>query len=106
MDAKERLSSVNRVNDTKNPKCPVCTDDSLSIATVQVPALEKVTLKQLLDEILPEKLGVLSSKMFVTHGKNIVYERDDELSDEEIYAKRLDRTLASLKLASDSILGL
>lgn len=44
--------------------------------------------------------------MFVTHGKNIVYERDDELSDEEIYAKRLDRTLASLKLGNDSILGL
>lgn len=73
---------------------------------MEVESLAKITLKEFVNSILPEKLGISSSKLFLMHGRELVYERDDELSDEEMYAKRLDKSLEQLKLSSDSIVGL
>lgn len=106
LNKQERLSSVCRKRDIPNPSCPVCRDDSLSICTVEIESLAKITLKDFVNTILPEKLGISNSKLFLMHGREILYERDDELSDEEMYAKRLDKTLDNLKLACDSIIGL
>lgn len=65
-----------------------------------------MTLKRLVDEVLPNRLGMNTSKLFLSFGNNIIYERDDELSDEEIYAKKLSKSLSALKLQTDSVLGL
>lgn len=48
-----------------------------------------MTLKDLVDVVLPSKLGINSTKILLLHGEKILYERDDELSDEEVFVKNL-----------------
>ena len=47
--------------------------------------IDETTLKKFIDEILPQKFGVSTSNIMVMVGKDLLYERDEEMSDEEIF---------------------
>jgi hypothetical protein len=41
----------------------------------------------------------------IYYGRDLLFERDDDMSDEEIYSKRLGKSLTQLKITYDSIIG-
>lgn len=85
LDSQRRLVSSARKLENRNIKCPICSDDSLYIGVITLPSLAETTLQVFIDEILPKYLDISPSKILMIFGNDIVYERDDEMSDEEIF---------------------
>ena len=67
LESTRRLAAQVRRVETKNPKCPVCSDDSLFVGVAKLPIAE-ITLKKFIDEILPQKFGVSTSNIMVMVG--------------------------------------
>jgi hypothetical protein len=76
----------------------------LTICTVTVKSLNQTLLSELLDSILPKKLKISTKKVMIEYNDKILFERDDEFSEEEHFVKKLGTSLAGLNLTQDSIM--
>lgn len=94
-----RLQSFKRVHDDPNPECPVCTDDSKYIFSVQVKDLSSTTLGTFVDKVFKESLN-LKPGYVVELMDNILFDASADLDEDEaeMYERRLAKTLGALKV--------
>ena len=106
LDRQKRLTSTARKHNQREPKCPVCADDSLYVAVVTLP-LATTTLRELIDDILPSQLQIETSTIQVYLGSQQIFERDEDMSEDEkrIFDKKLERPLANNRIHHQSIVG-
>ena len=106
LDKNQRLSSLKRISELPNKTCKVCSDDSQNLATVTLKSISTTTLKDFTDTILKDGLQIDTSSISIV-SENILYERDPDLTDEdeqELYNKRITKTLPELKIKQYSTL--
>lgn len=101
---KVRVQAFNRSNDVKNPDCQVCSDDTKHIYTLDVRDAKAQTLGELVKEALLPRFG---QQLLIEVGGNIVYEQGEDVDedDQEIYNRRLSKSLFDLKIRDLSLLN-
>jgi hypothetical protein len=99
-----RLQSFKRVNDLPNPSCPICTDDSKFIFSVTVRDLSAFTLGDLITRVIHPQWKL--SNALIEFNNDILYEEGDDIDEDEqeIYDRRLKKTLSELKIRDLAIL--
>lgn len=103
------MSSLKRSNESPKPDCQVCSDDSSFIAVANFKNLQNSTLAHFVEKLLPDCLEVdLTESLLVEFNGKIIYERDPDLSEDEIerYSNRLTKSLTSLNFTDYSIVYL
>jgi hypothetical protein len=104
LDSSQRLQSFNRLNDPPNPDCPICTDDSKWIYSVQVRDLSTFTLGDLVKRVIHDEWAL--TQALIEFNNDILYEEGDDIYEEElqIYLKRMKRPLIDLKFRDLAII--